>query len=104
MAKKKISLIDAKTALDSHKTFYAQKWQSNGFYPIDKYVWNEAEKAYEHFTEKINAQGKRFWLSRGCPNGGDISNYDWLKYIFEHNAYALSFDKITDEHHYAKYQ
>ena len=104
MTKKKIILIDVKTALDSHKTFYAQKWQSNGFYPIKKFVWDEKQKAYEEFDGKINKQGKNFWQSCGCPNGGDISNYDWLKYRFENNAYALSFDKITDEHHYAKYQ
>ena len=27
--------------LASKRTFYTKRWQGNGYYPIDKFVWNE---------------------------------------------------------------
>lgn len=35
--------ITAKQAIESNKTFYAKHWQTNNYYPIDKFVYN-AEK------------------------------------------------------------
>ena len=83
--------ISADVALNSHKTFYRKKWQCNNFYPIYKFVWREDEQGYEEFTEKVDHEGKRYWLSLGCPKIEGVTNHDLFKYIFEHNSNILGF-------------
>lgn len=41
--------ITAKEAIESNKTFYAKKWQTNNFYPIDKFVYNAEKKRLRTF-------------------------------------------------------
>lgn len=82
--------IDVQTALSSHGTFYAKQWQSNGYYPIDKFVWNNEKNMYEQFVKKSDK-----WVSRGCR--GD--NHYW-QYVFEHTAFILSFEEMTQTRKY----
>lgn len=82
--------IDVTTALSSHCTFYAKKWQSNGYYPIDKFVWNNEKNMYEQFVKKSDK-----WVSHGFR--GD--NHYW-QYVFEHNAFILSFEEMTQTRKY----
>jgi hypothetical protein len=91
--------IDPETALNSKKVFYAKKQQSNGYFPIYKYVWDDNRKEWEEFDEK-ESNGKRFWRSYGFPKANGVSNYEWLKYKFEHNPYKLGFDEMFDNRHF----
>jgi hypothetical protein len=101
--------ITAEQALKSGQTFYAKKWQQNGFYPIEKYVYHPESDAYEQFVMKLSG-----WMSWGIPYekpikialpNGDITmtNYRWLKYIFENSGYILSFDEMKDDHNYNEF-
>ena len=57
--------ITPEEAVDSHGTFYAKRWQSNGYYPIEKYVWDENEQNYEQFVRKTS-KGKRRGSRKRC--------------------------------------
>lgn len=81
--------LTAVEALDSKRTFYVKHWQSNGYYPIDKYKYNSETKQYERFVNKSDQ-----WRSRG------LFDYVYLKYIFEHNACIISFSEMTDTLNY----
>lgn len=94
--------IKPQEALDGRKTFYAKKWQQNGFYPIDKFVWNEEKQAWENFVQKESG-----WRSYGCSFAkpfqcGDklITNFTWWLYIFEHGSYIISYNEMTDNKHF----
>ena len=87
--------ITPEAALDSHKTFYAKKWQQNRYYPICKFVWNEAENGYEQFVQKYSG-----WYSWGVAQQASVSNRDWWINIFNNNAYILSFDEMIDNNNY----
>ena len=94
--------ITAKEAIESNKTFYAKKWQTNNYYPIDKFVYNAEKNAYEHFVSKTN-NGTPYWRSRGFAfeNGtgekNNPTNKEWWQSIFEHNCYILSFEEMKNE-------
>ena len=47
--------IDASSAWNSQRTFYMRQWQSNGYYPIDKFVWDSERGMYEQQTRKGNS-------------------------------------------------
>ena len=91
----KIKQITIEQALNGKRTFYAKRWQQNGFYPIDKYEYRAETDEFEQFDKKISG-----WHSWGIGKAGEVNNHDWLKYIFEHNSYILSWDEPTDEHHH----
>lgn len=86
-----------KTFLSLKKTFYRKVWQQNGYYPIERFVWNEEEKAWEQFIQKTSR-----WKSRGCYNTDTVSNYDWWFYIFQHNLCILSYREMKDNYHFNK--
>ena len=89
--------ITPKQALDSKKTFYVKKWQQNGYYPIEKFVWDEEQQAYEQFVQKNSG-----WYSWGFAylTPTPIDNYNWWLYIFEHNSFILSDEPMSDNNHY----
>ena len=89
---KEISIIEA---LNGKRTFYAKKWQSNGYYPISKFVYHPDRDAFEQFVQKNSG-----WRSRGIDETKHITNKDWWGYIFEHNSYKLSFCEMTDNKQY----
>lgn len=82
--------IDASSALNSQRTFYMKQWQSNGYYPIDKFVWDSERGMYEQQTRKGNS-----WKSRGYYE----TNQYW-QYIFEHMECILSFDEMENNKKY----
>lgn len=98
ISQSKTGKLTPKVALDSRKTFYAKKWQKNGYYPICKFVWNEEQNGYEQFVQKTSG-----WFSWGVANQSSISNRDWWMYIFTHNGYILSFNEMTDNSNYNEY-
>jgi len=91
--------LTPKQALDSKKTFYAKRGQQNGYYPIEKFVWDKEQQAYEQFVQKGDG-----WYSWGFAYltplmvGGDttINNYGWWLYIFEHNSFILSDEPMSN--------
>lgn len=95
--------ISAAQALDSKRTFYAKRFQQNGYYPIQKFVYDKASGCYEQFVQK----GKG-WHSWGiaykepftCNDGKVITNKSWWLYIFEHNSFKLSFEEMKDNNNY----
>lgn len=99
--------ITAEQALYSKKDFYAKKWQQNGFYPIDKFVYHAENDCYEQFVQKTSG-----WKSYGIAyekpticavDGGkeiEITNRSWWQYIFEHSSYILSFSEMSDNYSY----
>lgn len=82
--------ISVITALNSKRTFYSKQWQSNGYYPIDKFVWDSERGMYEQLTNKSNK-----WKSRGY-----YAENNYWQYIFEHNPFILSFDEMTNTRKY----
>ena len=86
-----------KAFLSLKKVFYRKVWQQNGYYPIEKFVWNEEEKAWEKFIQKTSG-----WKSMGCYDTDTVSNYDWWFYIFQHNPCILSYRKMNDNYHFNK--
>ena len=94
----KTSELTPEVALSSHRTFYAKKWQQNGYYPIYKFVWSEEQNGYEQFVQKTSG-----WHSWGVENLHSISNCNWWMYIFTHNGYILSFNEMTDNSNYNEY-
>lgn len=87
--------ISVDEALSGKKTFYAKKWQQNGYYPINKFVYHSDKDAFEQFVQKSGG-----WYSWGINDTDTISNKDWWKYIFEHNGYKLSFEEMKDNKNY----
>lgn len=94
--------IDPKTALNGKKTFYVKHSQNNGYYPIDKFVWNEEKNAWEQFIEKNSG-----WHSYGCAyaepltiGNKTITNFSWWLYIFEHNGCIISYNEMQDNRNY----
>ena len=83
--------------LDAKKTFYVKKWQSNGYYPIEKYVWNDDEQTWEEFVQKGNG-----WLSYGLVHSPSekVTDREWLEYPFLHMSYILSFNEMIDNYNY----
>jgi hypothetical protein len=88
-------VITVEQALSGNKDFYCKTWQQNGFYPIDKYVYHPETDEYEEFVQKLSG-----WRSWGIPKAGNISNKDWLKYIFEHNSHILTYGEMTNDKEY----
>lgn len=94
-----------KLFLSLKKSFYRKIWQQNGYYPIEKFVWNEEEKAWERFVQKTSG-----WHSRGmafkdpftCPDGEIITNNSWWFSIFLKNLCILSYREMNDNHHFNK--
>ena len=96
-------MITPQEALGSkeHRTFYRKIWQQNSFYPIDKFVWNESEQAWEHFIFR------KGWESLGCPYPsltviGNIilTNYLWLIRLFQQDPCILSYNEMIDNNNY----
>ena len=71
--------------LDSKKTFYTKRIQSNGFYPIDKYEWDETEGAYRCWAYK-----KKNW---GCNTNQN------LYFVLKNNPYLITAEELFNEHH-----
>lgn len=90
MEKNQISIEDA---LNGKRTFYAKKWQQNGYYPIEKYVYHNDTDEFEMFVHKFSG-----WNSWGISKTDSITNKEWLKHIFENNAYKLSFVEMKSTH------
>jgi hypothetical protein len=88
-------LITLNEALNGKRSFYAKKWQQNDFYPIEKYVYHADTDEFEQFDQKISG-----WNSWGIPKAGSVPNKEWLRYIFEHGNYRLSFDEFKDDKHW----
>lgn len=89
-------------AANSRSTFYVKRLQSNGYYPIDKYVWNETEQDYEHFVQKTS-QGKYYWRSWGFQSSCVETVEDKIKsmlYFLERNPMIISFNPMKDTRHY----
>ena len=88
---------NVKSILDAKKTFYAKKWQSNGYYPIEKYVWNDDEQTWEYFCQKGNG-----WHSRGLVHSPSekVTDREWLEYPFLHVSYILSFNEMIDNYNF----
>lgn len=93
--------ITPEEAVDSHGTFYAKRWQSNGYYPIEKYVWDENEQNYEQFVRKTS-KGKPYWRSWcfRCAGENSVEKRERLLYIFKNNPYILSFKPMKDTSNY----
>lgn len=87
--------ITIEQALNGKKDFYVKTSQSNGYYPIDKYVYHSDTDEFEQFVQKESG-----WKSWGIPKAADISNKDWLRYIFEHNGKILTREEMTNNYSY----
>lgn len=97
--------ITPQQAFNGTNTFYAKKWQQNGFYPIDKFVWNEEKKSFEQFVQKESG-----WYSLGCAFATPmvtnmetkevITNRNWWVYIFTHAKYILSDEEMKDNNNF----
>jgi len=102
---KKNSANKIKAFLSLKKSFYRKIWQQNGYYPIEKFVWNEEEKAWERFVQKTSG-----WHSRGisfkdpftCPDGEIITNNSWWFSVFLNNPCILSYREMNDNHNFDK--
>ena len=88
-------VITIEQALSGKKDFYCKNWQQNGYYPIDKYVYHSETNEYELFVKKLSG-----WHSLGISKAGNISNIEWLRYIFEHNGKILTYGEMTNEKEY----
>lgn len=73
--------------LESHSTFYTKAWQGNGFYPIDKYEWNESVGCYVRRAFKHKSPYPYGYLSS-------------LEYILKNNPFLVSLGEFMDEKHY----
>ena len=73
-------LRELRKLLKSHKTFYTKQWQSNGYYPIDKFVWNEDEN--EYWVSSYNTKPLRptYW----------VGGIEGLLYVLTHNGFIIS--------------
>ena len=87
--------ITTEQALNGKKDFYCKSFQSNGYYPIDKYVYHADTDEFEQFVQKTSG-----WKSWGISKATGISNKEWLRYIFEHNSNILTWDEMTDNYNY----
>lgn len=103
--KMKNSANKIKAFLSLKKVFYRKVWQQNGYYPIEKFVWNEKEKAWEQFVQKTSG-----WYSWGisykdpfiCSDGKIVTNKSWWFHIFLQNSCILSYIEMKDNHHFNK--
>lgn len=73
--------------LASKRTFYTKRWQSNGYYPIDKFVWNEEYETYDRVPFK----------RKNPYHYGDL---DQIKYVLEHNPFLISVEEFMDNRSY----
>ena len=73
-------LRELRKMLKSHKTFYTKQWQSNGYYPIDKFVWNEDENEYWVSSYKTKPLSPTHW----------VGGIEGLLYVLTHNGYIIS--------------
>ena len=90
-------ILTVDQAFKSRKTFYVKFWQGNGYYPVDKFEWNEARQEWERFDEKVDSNGVRFWYSSGFPRGGDtVPNEEFIRYTLEHMAVVISDIDMTN--------
>ena len=95
--------ITAEQALNSKRDFYTKRFQGNGYYPINKFVYHAESDCYEQFVKKSNG-----WYSWGiaykkpftCFDGNVVDNRSWWQYIFENNSFILSFDEMIDDKNY----
>ena len=94
--------LNPEQVLNGKKTFYAKRYQNNGYFPVTKYVWHEDKQAWEQFVQKGNV-----WHSWGVAyetpvelNGAAITNISWWEYIFTHNDYLLSYNEMKDNHNF----
>ena len=85
--------ITIEQALNGKRDFYRKTFQSNGYYPIDKYVYHADTDEFEQFVQKTSG-----WKSWGISKAAGISNKDWLRYIFEHTSIVLAWDEMTDNY------
>lgn len=95
--------ISAVQALESKNTFYAKRFQQNGYYPIQKFVYDKKSGCYEQFVQKgkcWHSLGIAFKEPLTCNNGDVVTNKSWWLYIFEHNSYKLSLDEMRDNYNY----
>lgn len=99
-------MITAQQALSSKRDFYSKKFQGNGYYPINKFVYHADKDCYEQLVKKNNG-----WYSWGIAyekpfnykcKGEEktITNKSWWEYIFDHNSFILSFDEMTNNNVY----
>ena len=77
---------EVKELLNTHDTFYVKKWQTNGYYPIDKFIWNEEEGEYWVKPFKTKALRKTGWV-----NGNE-----GLLDVLVGNAYIISRSEFND--------
>ena len=79
--------------LDRANTFYAKKFQGNGFYPLEKFVWDESEQAYIMYWKKESG-----WYTPQTYKYTQTK--EQLKYMFEHNLYKVSEQEMFNEHEF----
>lgn len=79
--------------LSGNRDFYQKVFQQNGYYPINKFVYHADTDEYEQFVQKISG-----WKSWGISKAVGISNKEWLRYIFEHQACVFSHEEMINNY------
>lgn len=69
--------------LASKRTFYTKRLQENGYYPIDKFVWDEENGTYDRVPFKHR-------------NPYPYGNLDEIKYILENNPFLISVEEFMN--------
>ena len=98
--------ITPQQALNSKRDFYAKRFQNNGYYPINKFVYHAESGCYEQFVQKSNgwhSWGIAYEKPTSYVSNGEkktITNISWWQYIFENNSFILSFDEMIDDNSY----
>ena len=77
---------DVMELLKSHRPFYTKKWQSNGYYPIEKLVWNEKAGEYWYIRRKGEEPRKTGW----------VGGLKGLLNVLTNNGFIISESEFVD--------
>lgn len=83
--------ISIEQALTGCRDFYQKIFQSNGYYPVFKFVYHPESGEYEQFNRKWSG-----WVSWGISKADGISNIEWLRNIFECQACVFSYGEMVN--------
>lgn len=83
--------ISAVVALHSQKTFYAKRIQGNGYYPIDKFEWDESKKGWNLYHSMSDGWHFRQFIPT------DAKELKFWAYMFQNSLFILSDSEMSDK-------
>lgn len=88
-----MGIISNLATIEVRTTLWFKKWQSDGYYPIEKFVWDDVRKVWKCYKQTYN-MGHLCWE--------EICEYTHPEFIFmvTHNAGLLSDSELRSTSRY----